>query len=762
VALTDMIKQGYAEEEVEEMRSKLHYEGWKAHKLLPKGWFSKMWEGGTRKSKLVRNLYFVTSEGVRLEGFKSILDFMEFNNVYNEDDMDKIKKYREEESIDVRRKSYDWEEDSETVPVGWKKRPGSGKNETDALLSPEGIQYRSRFNALQNMVKKGYPIEEIDAMKEVMVYEGWGLTELLPDGWLFKKVWDGKDDGRITVIHYISDKGQLYESAKTAIEYLKTTVQSKEKIANLLELQTFLCKVWNEGDETVPAGWKIRKSKEREFLLSPDGKQYISRIVALTDMAKNGCKKEELDEMMDKLKYEGWKTNQYLPTGWLCKLYEASNSKQRLDKKLSIVSREGVRMESFKTVLEYMESTEVYTKDDMDKIREFKREESVDTRRRVYDWEEDRDTLPPGWKKRPTTGKNDAESILSPEGEQYRSRFNAVQNMVKKGCSLDEIDEMKDMLIHEGWESIEFLPDGWLLKRIWEGTDAHGRIVTTIHYMSDEGELFENPKVALEYIKANSVDYTEEQVANFQEFQTILRKTSVLKRDGWLEDETVPTGWKRRVIGASGRESILRPDGKQFMTRCSALQAMMEENHDDEDIQSMRSKLCYEGWNEDNCLPEGWLYKLWEAKVNGKTCRSYRFFSVEGNILESMKTAMEFMKACGTYTRKTIKNCKKFLKKGNRNKNGGKVQWKNDDGEAPFGWKSRVSEGRKFYLMPDGKQFPSLFSAFQHMVKNDFLLSQINVIRSFLKYEGWEFDNNLPRGWQGKDIGSGNYWYIGR
>ena len=433
------------------------------------------------------------------------------------------------------------------------------------------------------------------------------------------------------------------------------------------------------------------------------------------------------------------------------------NGKQ---KKFSFISNKGLRFDSFKTVIDYMESSDVFDNNDVDKIKHFRKEESVDTRRRGYDWSEC-STLPAGWKKRPGVGKNDSESILSPEGQQFRSRFNAVQNMVKNGCPLDNIDQMKDMLIHEGWETIDYLPDGWLFKRIWEGTSATGRVVSTIHYMADDGELFESAKSALEHIESNSVDYTSRQVETFKEFQTLIWKTSVFKRGDWFEDETVPTGWKRRVIGASGRESILRPDGKQYMSRITALQAMTEENYEGEIIQSMRSKLCHEGWGQDNCLPEGWLYKMWESTLTGKTLRSYRFLSPEGSVLESVKMAMEFMRQCGTYSRSVIRNCKKFLKKGNRNKNGKTVYW-NTDLDAPVGWKSRMLEGRKCYLMPNGKQFPSLFSAFQYMANNDFLLSQINVIRSFLHSEGWNYDNLLPNGWQVKSMGSGSYWYIGR
>ncbi len=60
----------------------------------------------------------------------------------------------------------------------------------------------------------------------------------------------------------------------------------------------------------------------------------------------------------------------------------------------------------------------------------------------------------------------------------------------------------------------------------------------------------------------------------------------------------------------------------------------------------------------------------------------------------------------------------------------------------------RTVEVKRLYLVPDENQFPSLFSAFQHMVKGDYLLSPIKVVRSCLKLEGLEFDSSLPNGWQ--------------
>ena len=61
-------------------------------------------------------------------------------------------------------------------------------------------------------------------------------------------------------------------------------------------------------------------------------------------------------------------------------------------------------------------------------------------------------------------------------------------------------------------------------------------------------------------------------------------------------------------------------------------------------------------------------------------------------------------------------------------------------------------EVKRLYLMPDEHHFLSLFSAFQHMVKGDYMLSQIKVVRSCLKFEGLEFDSSLPNGWQVKEM----------
>ena len=113
---------------------------------------------------------------------------------------------------------------------------------------------------------------------------------------------------------------------------------------------------------------------------------------------------------------------------------------------------------------------------------------------------------------------------------------------MKCQCPVEQVQEMRDQIPCEEWNTDKHLPEGWN-GNIWE-------------------------------------------------------------RDNWGEDKTVPAGWKKRVHGCSGKEYILRQDGKELFTRCLALQHMMDkEDVSSKDIMEMRSKFTYEGWNEDSYLP---------------------------------------------------------------------------------------------------------------------------------------------------------------
>ena len=142
-----------------------------------------------------------------------------------------------------------------------------------------------------------------------------------------------------------------------------------------------------------------------------------------------------------------------------------------------------------------------------------------------------------------------------------------------------------------------------------------------------------------------------------------------IKSYQWLASSTVPDGWKIRVIG-TGREYLLSPEGRTYHTRFSAYQHMVGDDCNEQDIRAIKGTLGHEGWHEDSCLPKDWLYKILQGRIyrTGKIWRSYRFISREHVVLESIKSAILFMKE-HNYSRVITKRCKRFWRNQNRNRN---------------------------------------------------------------------------------------------
>ena len=126
---------------------------------------------------------------------------------------------------------------------------------------------------------------------------------------------------------------------------------------------------WTNGDETIPRNWKMRVSETEnkwQFFLSPDGKQYRTRYVAILDMFARGCPEEEIEDMKESMiNYEGWKKSEYLPFGWMYKIFwEGFLKDGKKSENIRYLSREGQPYESLKNVLEFMSSKPYYTSGD--------------------------------------------------------------------------------------------------------------------------------------------------------------------------------------------------------------------------------------------------------------------------------------------------------------------------------------------------------------------------------------------------------------
>ena len=60
------------------------------------------------------------------------------------------------------------------------------------------------------------------------------------------------------------------------------------------------------SDPSVPDNWKIRNVNGKIYILSPLGKQYMNRALALVDMIRNKHSEDDIKEMREKLHLEGW------------------------------------------------------------------------------------------------------------------------------------------------------------------------------------------------------------------------------------------------------------------------------------------------------------------------------------------------------------------------------------------------------------------------------------------------------------------------
>ena len=75
---------------------------------------------------------------------------------------------------------------------------------------------------------------------------------------------------------------------------------------------------WEDGDESLPEGWKKRISRgeaEMEWILSPEGRMYRSRVIALQDMIQRAKPQHLIEEMRRKLIHDGWQTDVLFPEG---------------------------------------------------------------------------------------------------------------------------------------------------------------------------------------------------------------------------------------------------------------------------------------------------------------------------------------------------------------------------------------------------------------------------------------------------------------
>ena len=185
------------------------------------------------------------------------------------------------------------------------------------------------------MIKRNFPEDEVEAIRQSLLYDGWRSDPLLPKNWVYKNKKQPT---------YCNEEGELLISHGVAINFIQEAEKySTEDVNNLIK---FIDKTGGR----LPFKSEMKPFAGNEF--KPfDSTSSLKRIL------KNAV---NTDELMKTLEGMGWKEHLYLPSGWLYK------ERKETDKCIKIISKEGKLFQSYKAAVLFMRSTNLYTTEDIE------------------------------------------------------------------------------------------------------------------------------------------------------------------------------------------------------------------------------------------------------------------------------------------------------------------------------------------------------------------------------------------------------------
>ena len=308
------------------------------------------------------------------------------------------------------------------------------------------------------------------------------------------------------------------------------------------------------------------------------------RRKALELLIKEGAEEEEVEEMKSFcIKYEGFEASHLLPAGWIHRPRATQHGT------IQILSVEGALYQSFITAKEFMEGNSKYGVEDAKNLDKLVELSGNAFRQAVGQWQEDI-TLPEGWKSRISDGKMRSEKqfFLSPAGEQFSCRRLALKSMVEGGAGVLEVDEMRSMLVHEGWQVEASLPKGWHYRK-GDRLRANGGRSYGHSFVNEFGEKFPSLKAAVEFLmRTNPEDEdTLDKLSKFSKLPNMVRQEMTKhKKRAKIEEKSEegnPAKKQKKDVKAAAKKSV----------------------------EAVSSK-----WENEDSLPEGWkMRRLHKAGV---------------------------------------------------------------------------------------------------------------------------------------------------
>ena len=302
--LRHMVEEGsYSREDIDLARQSLALQGWEQHSGLPQAWWYKRKGQGSKHSDIFT---FVKPDGSLVEGTNAAWQLVANQGQLPEEEAFSLKVFLETLAASQRSERYDWKEGGKSLPEGWKSRQSGAK---EFFLSPDGAMVSSRKAGLRHLVKEGADHKDIEAMRNLLRFEGWKRSSSLPKNWLMRR---SKKSGWC----FLTEVGDEFKSLKLALEFLHTLgAAAKEDFKRLNKLNNCSKKAepgksaqveagggdgkeWRD-DQSLPRGWKTRRAIQRgvgtvEVFLGPSNRQIYGRA-ALLDHLLTSNKVKSLD-----------------------------------------------------------------------------------------------------------------------------------------------------------------------------------------------------------------------------------------------------------------------------------------------------------------------------------------------------------------------------------------------------------------------------------------------------------------------------------
>ena len=408
-------------------------------------------------------------------------------------------------------------------------------------------------------------------------------------------------------------------------------------------------------------------------------------------------------------------------------------------------------------------------------------------------------TVPTGWRY-----KTKSKKLISTIGEVFRSRRGALKSMVNsEHYSIEEIEEMRSMLRHEGWRESDNLPRCWLIR---DGRKKHGS-----EFLGPGGEYFTTMGKAAQFIFKYEEYFYNEDLENFWKYANIsgLKKddfntidnnnkeggeedsvsksrnsnvntktlpqdglsgnlkvnnvqekggdhnNAVLYRNKWKSaDTSLPTGWMSKEFfrGSVKFLKFRAPTGEVLLGRRNLLKFMVKNNFPSDLIKTTKFSLMSEGWKENDNLPSQWIYKLHKGKYGS----NLMFIDLYGNLYKSKEEVKRHLKQLQNF--ENLSKFNQFLKsrqKGSYYKAGKELEegWLLGDPSVPSGWRIRQkfiggSVPGEQLLTPDSKCLDGRRVSLKFMVNNNYPKEDIRLMRnSLMTHNDWLEDTELPENW---------------